>query len=331
MKMTKISVAILASSLLIASCKKSEQVLDPSIQNNPSGSFVNQLGQLFEDNENDIIQDFVINADNWQFIQGAGGTKIQFQPSSFETKSGQSVTGNVTIQLVEIFDKANMVLLNKATNGKLGTGETSTLVSGGEIKVVAYQGTEELVMKDGKAYYVTVPSSNTGGIDYNMNLFEGVVETGGDIMWLEEEDTIAVVQDSAIGGSWGMSYSWSDSAFGWTNIDRFYSDPRPKTEIYVEVPQGYDKSNCEVFLSYDGEATALASFDMYDATTKRFTEHYGLIPIGLEVHFIFVTEKDGKILATIQGATITNGHVEVIGSPVEVTKAQITADILGLP
>lgn len=322
--MKNVLTALAGSVLLFTSCKKNEQVLDPNISGNSTVS--NQLSEMFKSNENDIKQNFSINTQYWQSINSVKGTRIDFEPNSFETKNGQSVTGNVEIELVEIFDKANMVLLNKSTNGKLSTGETSTLVSGGQVKVNAYKDGEELVLKEGKAYYVTVSSANTGALDYDMKLFEGVVGDGEDIEWFEEEDTINAREDSS-----GSNYSWSDSSFGWTNIDKFYSDPRPKTEIYVEVPEGYDDSNCEVFLSYDGEPTALSSLDIYDETTKKFTEHYGLMPVGLDVHFIFVTEKDGKIVAKIQGATITNNHIETIESPTEFTKTQLTSDIFALP
>ena len=52
------------------------------------------------------------------------------------------------------------------------------------------------------------------------------------------------------------------SNFGWTNIDRWYNDPRPKTTLFVDLPEGFDNTNCNVYVSYDGEPTALALLDM---------------------------------------------------------------------
>ena len=93
------------------------------------------------------------------------------------------------------------------------------------------------------------------------------------------------------------------------NIDKWYNDPRPKTEIHVQVPEGHDPDNCGVYLAYAGEGSALARFDTWDEATNRFGEHYGLIPIGLEVHVIFVTESEGLWSYGIQSETITEDHL----------------------
>ena len=64
--------------------------------------------------------------------------------------------------------------------------------------------------------------------------------------------------------------------------------------IYVyegknDVPQGFNETNSAVYVSYDGEDNALALFDVYDTDEDMFTEHYGQMPIGLQLHFIFVS------------------------------------------
>ena len=158
------------------------------------------------------------------------------------------------------------------------------------------------------------------------------IENNG-IVWEDEDSTaIRVVQDSAGGQTgWGLSYSWTDSSFGWTNIDKFYNDPRPKTTINVQLPAGYDNTNSSVYITYDGEPTALANFDMYDPATQLFSEHYGLIPIGLNVHFVIVAEVNGQLFSAIVGKSIVNNHLEVIPSLSATTKAQLTADVIGLP
>ena len=78
------------------------------------------------------------------------------------------------------------------------------------------------------------------------------------------------------GGMEGVSaFEILPGEWGWTNIDKFYSDPRPKTEIYAELPDGLGNTNTEVFISYDGESKALAQFDVWE--DGRFTEHILLL------------------------------------------------------
>jgi hypothetical protein len=127
------------------------------------------------------------------------------------------------------------------------------------------------------------------------------------------------------------TYNIFRNQFGWTNIDRWYSDPRPKTTLFVDVPEGYDNTNCSVYLSYDGEPTALASFDRYDSTTALFTEHYGQIPIGLEVHFIMVSVINDQWYYAIRPATIGANHVETFTELQPITEVALITMIDALP
>jgi len=121
------------------------------------------------------------------------------------------------------------------------------------------------------------------------------------------------------------------SSFGWTNLDRWYNFTGDKTQLYVDVPDGFDGDNCEVYLSYDGEPTALARMDIYNSTSALFTEHYGKIPVGQQVHIILIAEINGQLHYTIQGTTIVENHTEVMADPQPTTQAQLESIINALP
>lgn len=53
----------------------------------------------------------------------------------------------------------------------------------------------------------------------------------------------------------------------------------------------------------------MARLDTYDEDTGYFSEHYGQIPIGLELHLIFVSESDGDWVYAIKPVTIQENHV----------------------
>jgi hypothetical protein len=289
----------------------------------------------FNTHVDELTQQFAIDAADGGMITGDQGTKIIFYPNAFLNQDNSPVTGEVTIDLVEIFKKSDMLLSRKPTNGRKPDGTVSTLISGGEFFVNATQNGNQL--KPANGFYISAPVENTGEADHEMFLFDGVEECDGDDCRLEweqqEQGGVEVVKRDGQGGAGGMTteYMAFQSKFGWTNIDKWYSDPRPKTSIFVDVPEGYDNTNCAVFLSYDGEPAALASFDVYDEQTGLFTEHYGLIPIGLEVHFIFVSVVDGQWNYAIQAATITANHVEVISNVQPVTEAQLEELVDDLP
>jgi hypothetical protein len=285
------------------------------------------LGDLTEDARDEMTQVFTVDSESFNTIEGEEGTLLYLWPNSLVDSDGLLVHGNVDVELIEIYGKGQMLTSNVPTNGLTSSGEIAQLVSGGEFYVNASQNGEDLSLTH--PYQLIAPTENTDGPDIEMELFE--IEEGpqGADAWVavgdepNEPDTdgnqgdrgnVEIVKADTDGGGTSTAYAFLSQEFGWSNIDRWYSDPRPKTTIHVEVPDGWDNDNCAVYLSYDGENT-LARFDTYDAATKRFSEHYGLIPIGLEVHVIFMTESEGEWSYAIQETTIVDNHVTVFDNP----------------
>lgn len=248
------------------------------------------------------------------------------------TKNGMPVTGNVELEYVELFDRGSMLATNKPTMGLMPNGDKALLISGGEFYINATQNGEQLEMTCG--LQLMVPANLTGTQDNGMTLWFGGVDANGDLTWDEvNNDEPGTGQGEAgVGGEGGNYYCYFNH-FGWTNIDRFYNDPRPKTTIYVDVPEGFDNTNSAVFIAYVGETNALANLDTYDPITELFSEHYGLIPIGLECYVIFVSENDGEWTYAIKPVTIVADQIITI-TDAELgtfTEAELIAAIDALP
>lgn len=181
-------------------------------------------------------------------------------------------------------------------------GNKNLLISGGEFFIKATQGGQTLATTC--SINLLVPTNLTGGLDNAMTLWFGNTEDAEDLVWREAKDGA-----DGTGGKGGVqgegnNYYVTFGNFGWTNVDKFYSDPRPKTTILVDAPEGYDNDNCAIYLSYDGEGqNALAKLDTYTAA-GLFSEHYGQIPVGLACHIIFATEDNGQWRYAIKGVTI---------------------------
>jgi hypothetical protein len=220
-------------------------------------------------------------------------------PSNCLSLNGNPVTGEVELTFIDLYAKEDMMATNKPTMGLKPNGDKAVLVSGGEFFIEVKK--NNVLLDMGCTYQLTVPLANTGGEDPDMTLWKGLIDDNGDLTWDEQDNQELLVQ--------GTNYVVFGNEFGWTNIDRFYSDPRPKTSMKVTVPEGFEFKNSAVYLSYDGEPNALAKLDTYDSITKIFSEHYGQIPIGLEAHIIFATAEGDDWRYAIQAVTITDNQI----------------------
>jgi hypothetical protein len=325
--------------LFTASCKTSDDSDDPIIRKKPGL----ELEQSISDKRDELTENFTISGgEGGQATGRRQHTSFTFPANGIVDKNGEVVLGEIDIEIIEIYDKATMVLAKMPTNGRRENGNVETLISAGEFYINATQNGED----SGLELYINGARSveffvyEEGFYDNEMTIFNGVDDNCDgagaglqcDIVWEEDKDA-QVREGEAMGpdGSFVSGYSGFINNFGWTNIDKWSNDPRPKTIINADAPEGYDGTNCNVYVSYDGEPTALALLDIYNADTGLFTEHYGQIPIGLEVHFIFVSVQDGEYVYAIQAATIGEDHLEVIGTPITGTEEELIALINDLP
>jgi hypothetical protein len=274
-----------------------------------------------------LTQNFTFNADDGNIsLTSANGVQININGNCL-TLNGNIVTGQVQLEYVELFEKGNMLTTNKPTMGTLPNGDKTLLISGGEFFIEATQNGSALDTTCG--LQLIIPASLTGGADPLMSLWEGEIDAEDNLTWDEVEDAIGQ------GGVFveGSEYYGLLQGFGWSNVDRFYSDPRPKTLIQVQAPIGYNFTNSAVYLSYDGEDSGLAALDTYDGTLNLFSEHYGQIPIGLECHVIFVTEDNGVWRYAIKPVTIVANDIITftMDDTTTGTEATLTALINGLP
>src|SRR5690606_36053369 len=122
--------------------------------------------------------------------------------------------------------------------------------------------------------------------------------------------------------------AWA-SELSWTNVACFYNDSRRKTQIKVTVPAQYNMSNAAVYLSCEGERNVLARLYTYDSVEKFFSEHYGYIPVGLNLHVIFTSESNGSLVYAIKKVTIVaNGVINISESDLAITSKSNLVNII---
>jgi len=291
--------SLIFATILFTSCNPDDDGSSSTVQYVPDADAFSQLKDQALEN---VTQTFQFNSDDGNItLTSEAGVQISINGDCL-TLNGNEITGQVDIEFVELFEKGNMLTTNKPTMGKLPNGDKALLISGGEFFIEATQNGN--VLATNCNLQLVIPANLTGDPDPEMTLWEGQIDNEDNLTW---EELIPGVDDGEVFVEADSYYAFLD--FGWTNVDRFYSDTRPKTPIQVQPPAGYTNLNSAVYLSYDGEAPALANLDTFDNATNIFSEHYGQIPIGLECHVIFVTEDNGVWRYAIKPVTIVANHV----------------------
>ncbi len=304
------------TAVLMSSCKKDNPVPLPSGPIN-SGS---GIASFFQSNLENEKQTFTINADNTSTVTGSKGTTVTFYPHSFVNQSGAYVSGNVQIELIEIYNKKDMILLNKQTMGVTGTG-LGLLVSGGEFNIVAKQNGQKLKLAPGMGYSLTAPAPN--GTTPEMTLFYGDVDEDGQLTWTQEQgDSVMIDMDQ------NTYYAYFDS-IDWVNLDYFMGMSGPQTIINVQLPAQYTLQNTSVFISIDGYNSVAG---IYNFQSGFFTTGpYYQLPVNMNVHFVILNIEDDVIKAAVIPATITNDHIEVVTELNTVTESELSTLLGNLP
>lgn len=317
--------------LLTSACDSKDEPIPPV---EPAPPTTEAFDKLRVEADKLITTVKTFNAEDGISFTSSNGVKLNLSPNLLKLPDGSVATGEVTLEYKEIFTKGAMLTNNKPTMGVLPAGGKALLISGGEFFIDAKQGDVKLTL-NGMAN-LQIPVGLTGVGDPEMTLWEGVIDDNDNLAWNEVKADAGTNGGRVVleGKGDTQTYYTAFSSFGWTNVDKFYSDPRDKTTLQVAVPTGYDNQNCAVYLSYDGEGdNALANLDTYTSSTKLFSEHYGQIPVGLEMHIIFATEEDGQWRYAIKGVTVAANdlYTFTLAETSLGTLAQVEAAINALP
>ena len=332
MKTLKNISLLLFAAIAFTSCStdNNNQVVEPTI---PSAQAFSNLQTAAL---NCVTQNFTMTAENGlATFTSPKGVVIKLNGLGLR-KNGNPVTGLVDIKYSEIFDSGKMLTTDKTTMGMQTNGQMGLIISGGEFYINATQGGVQLTTVT--PVQLQIPTILTGGPNPAMTLWTGQAPTATSNMlgWFATDpgptgaNGVNINQPNGQGSG---SYNATLPGFGWTNVDRFYNDPRPRTTLLATVPSGYNDTNSAIYLHYDGQGSSLAKFDRYLSATQQFSEHYGQIPIGLVCHAIFVTEDNGQWRYAIKAFTVQSGDIYnfTLAETVLGNQAQLEAAINALP
>jgi hypothetical protein len=290
--------------LTFYSCKKDEDTVVPvleettTVTNTPTSSTSN-LSDIFNQNILDSKQSFTIDAGLAQSISGSKGTYIYIPANSFQDNSNNLVSGNISIELIEIQTKADMILLNKTTtsNGRL-------LVSGGELSIKAFQNGEQLILSSSANVSIQMPTNNP----VNMSLFSGIEDSTGNVNW-DSTGTNATVDSSGNFSFNIYSGTLGNDSLGWINCDYFYGQSN-LTTLSVLVPTNHDETNTAIYLFFNNLYSVAPAW--WNTTDDNFQSYQSSLPIGEQLTIVAVSEINGQMYSSFTPITLTTNHTETI-------------------
>ena len=305
-KLTKTKIMLLAACLLgVGACSDNDGDSLSRIAKADAATFT----ALREQALNELKQTETFKAEDGIEFTSDKGVKLYIYGGCLSDQAGNQVSGDVTLSFVELFDRGNMLVSNKALMGINDEGGKEPLITGGQFNIELKQG--DKVLKSGCNFYMEVPAANTGSLDPEMGYWRGTFDENGNLVWEEATGEDGIERGVGVDDGLAM-YTIFEGEFGWINIDRFMEDTRPKAAIKVAVPEGYDNKNSGVYLVFEDTPNLLAQLDIYNKKEGYFTEHYGFIPIGMNVHVIFISESNGQLVYASKPVTMAAGSTVTI-------------------
>lgn len=286
-----------------------------------SSDYKNAVERFFGENAVDS-QQFVVNTNTSTTIVGDEGTIITIPAYAFEDANGNPITGNVTVNIKEIFDKSDMIFSGVTTqsNGQI-------LISGGELFISAYSNGQAVFLNDSSTINVQVDID--GSVDPNMDLFVGNTDTSGNVNWNPvDTSNFSARPDSSNQMNW--YYTFNSNTLGWLNCDYFYS--LPNTTLSVVLPSIDDlggknvkKTGCFVIYKNINSVTRLYDQFNCQATNCPVASFSGNSGLNEPVIIFTVADIGGKLYYNKQETTISSNLTITLDATdlVEVTEEQL--------
>jgi len=314
---TAITTAVI---IFLTSCQK-ELKLSPV-----AAGKVSSLSEFYDKNAVPL-QTFSVDAANGGSFTGAAGSIVTIPSSAFVDGNGNAVTGNVTVELREIYKKSDMLLSNMPT-----TSYGWPLQSGGEFFIRATNTGGALLLQKNKRIQVKQPAAVTGGNDAAMKAFIGIANADSiaNNNWNPVLDSASNPQAAVLidADNYVFSlYQFSTPAANgtWCNSDNsdYFSKYTTTSLLISSTDTGFGR--CDVYLVFKDVncmvhvyATGVNSNNLYQYT-------YNYAPVGLQCTVVAITVKGDTLYSSFTPITISANQTVNFSLSATTTEAFKTA------
>jgi len=290
MRTTSTLAAAACSLLMLSGCHKGTGI-GPGAQGG-------DLNALFEQRVENAAQTFTVNATTGGVITGEDGVQVLFGPGAFRNSAGQVVSGPVQVKLVEALAIGDMIRFNKQTVGN-DNGILRLLRSGGEIRVTATQGQEQLELGP-QGMRVNVPTAQP---DPNMQVFLSNGMTEQNMIW-SLADSIAV---DTTGTGWTgepgptpFYYQFTAPSFQWINCDYFAGFSNTSI-CRATTPLDMPRDSTMIWFAFPSENAVMGS----GWQDPNIYLTYQVVPIGFQMIVVGLSRNGTDYQSAFSTVTVT--------------------------
>lgn len=247
---------------------------------------VDEYGSMdsFYDQNKQEEQEFVIDSGGTGPIIGNMDTKIFVSKDLFMHQDSSAVDWPYIIKLIEIYPVKDIILWELPT-----VAGGNILESAAQIRVRAFKGSEELLLKPGKNYYVELDTMQN--LNSNMKVYYGF-NSNNYIDWAVATDAFSSVITDSI-----FYYSMFISKMGWVDCARLHSSGSNTTITFSA--QGNHTENIDIFLV----------FKDFNSVMQVYNLQSGQVPVGGEITVIAMAmNQDGDYVLHNEDITVTSNH-----------------------
>lgn len=227
-------------------------------------------------------------------FEGPQGIRLVF-PAGSCTSGSTSVVAPLTVKLIEIFKRGDMIRHNIQTFA----GE-DPLVSGGMFWLEVTDANGTVLAFDG-AQAILPYQTDAVGYENSMEYFTGTTQiapSGPVISWGTAQSELSFDDTAGTNGEFTI---WNIMG-GWSNCDAFYDlITDGATQFSVRVPNVIDYSNTQVFFALDNFTTVVSLNTVNADALATYAES---IPVGATGKIIAISLIEGQLQMASQDVTI---------------------------
>lgn len=314
MKTQKLLVVMIAGTFCFYACKKNDTP-SPEEQIKNTRDFIEKAGPQ--------TQSFTFStADLPKTITLKGGVKITFPAGAFQ-KNGVAVTGNVTVEAIELLKRSQLVMAGVNTNHISGM----PLKSDGSLFLDVKSGGQSVDAALKAPVRIEMPANRDGFTQ----LWVGAdTVQGNQFAWQNPRQGAQreVKVDNFV-------FAFDFGELGWVNCDIFWNMSNPKTTVKVSVPN--NPGAMASFRAMEGETYVFFIAKGDNVVAQLYTpdgvnqvkSYDNAMPVGAEGRLISFSIKDGKYYFAKKDITITENQLEAL-TLAETTESAVQAEISAL-